>query len=403
MTNRLSIPRTVRVFTWRCVTISGFACLACAPSAPASKPGTSASAPGDGSPSARQTLKAAFREQFTVGAALNEAQIVGRDSLGDAVVRTHFNTISPENVLKWERVHPEPARYDFTLPDAYVAFGERHKMFIVGHTLVWHSQTPAWVFQDATGAPLSRDALLARMREHIQTVVGRYKGRIHGWDVVNEALNEDGSLRNSPWRRIIGDDFLERAFQYAHAADPAAELYYNDYSLENPAKRAGAVALVKRLQAAGVNVAAIGMQAHLKMDWPSVGLEDSTITMFAALGIKVNMTEVDIDLLPPVVRSTGADVAMQGTANAASNPYRDSLPAAKQQALARRYAEIFAVYRKHANVIDRVTFWGVADGDSWLNDWPARGRTSYPLLFDRQHRPKPAFDAIVATVSGRVP
>ncbi len=403
MMRRVSTPAVMRAWLRGSVVIGGAALLGCSGSAPAAKARASTAPERRGSTSALPALSAVFRDQFTVGVALNEAQILQRDSVGDAVVTTHFNTISPENVLKWERVYPEPARYDFALPDAYVAFGERHKMFIVGHTLVWHSQTPAWVFQDAAGAPLTRDALLARMREHIQTVVGRYKGRIHGWDVVNEALNEDGTLRDSPWRRIIGDDFLELAFQYAQAADPAAELYYNDYSLENPAKRAGAVALIKRLQAAGVRVAAIGMQAHLKMDWPSVGLEDSTITMFAALGIKVNMTEVDIDILPPVVRSTGADVATRGTANAASNPYRDSLPAAQQQALAKRYAEIFAVYRKHASVIDRVTFWGVADGDSWLNDWPARGRTSYPLLFDRQHKPKPAFDAVVATAPGRVP
>lgn len=348
-------------------------------------------------------LATVFQDYFTVGAAMNEAQILGTDTAGQALVTAQYNTISPENVLKWERVHPEPERYDFALPDAYVAYGEKHRMFIVGHTLVWHSQTPAWVFRDASGALVSREVLLERMRTHIRTVMGRYKGRIQGWDVVNEALEEDGSLRNSLWRRIIGDDFIELAFRYAHEVDPKAELYYNDYSLENPAKRAGAITLIRKLQAAGIKVAAIGMQAHYKMDWPSVGLEDSTITMFAALGVKVNMTELDVDVLPRVVRSTGADIALQGQTNTQNNPYANGLPADKQQALAQRYAEMFAVYRKHAAVIDRVTFWGVTDGDSWLNDWPARGRTAYPLLFDRQHKPKPAFDAIVSAVTTRVP
>ena len=179
-----------------------------------------------------------------IGAALAESHFNETDQRGADLVRKHFNTITPENVLKWEHVHPAPGRFDFTQPDRYVSFGERNGMFIVGHTLVWHSQTPRWVFEDANGNPLGRDSLLARMREHIHTVVGRYKGRIKGWDVVNEALNEDGSLRMSPWRRIIGDDYVAKAFEYAREADPDAELYYNDYSVENAPKRNGAVTLV---------------------------------------------------------------------------------------------------------------------------------------------------------------
>ncbi len=197
-----------------------------------------------------------------------------------AIVKAQFNTISPENVLKWESVHPRPDGYAFDAPDRYVAFGEKNDMFIIGHTLVWHSQVPRWVFQDDKGEPLDRDALLKRMHEHIMTVVGRYKGRIGGWDVVNEALNEDGTLRKSPWLTIIGEDYLVKAFEYAHEADPKAELYYNDYSVENPAKRNGAVALIKKLQAAGITVAAIGLQGHDKMDWPTLDEQDATIVAF---------------------------------------------------------------------------------------------------------------------------
>ena len=330
-----------------------------------------------------------------VGAALNAAQFTERDARSAAIVKAQFNTITPENVLKWESVHPAPGRYDFALPDRYVEFGERNGMFVIGHTLVWHSQTPRWVFEDDGGRPLTRDALVERMRDHIRTVVGRYRGRVKGWDVVNEALNEDGTLRRSPWLTIIGEDYLAKAFQFAHEADPTAELYYNDYSLENPAKRDGAVMLLKRLQAAGVSLKAVGLQGHQKLTWPSLEQEDSTIAAFAALGVRVNITELDVDVLPAATPSRGADVAARAESQARLNPYGSGLPDSVQAALAQRYADLFAVYLKHREVIDRVTFWGVTDGDSWLNDWPVRGRVNYPLLFDRQGQPKPAFDAVV--------
>jgi endo-1,4-beta-xylanase len=364
-----------------------------------------ASSPAELSPAKTNapSLRDHFAKQFRVGAAINEAQMLGRDTAGNAIVTQQFNTISPENVLKWEIVHPAADRYDFRLSDAYVAYGEARHMFIVGHTLVWHSQTPKWVFEDANGTPLTRDALLARMHEHIRTVVGRYKGRVNGWDVVNEALEEDGTLRKSPWLKIVGEDFIEQAFRFAQEADPKAELYYNDYSLENPAKRAGAMALIQRLKAKGIPLKAVGMQAHFKMDWPSVGLEDSTITMFASLGVHVNITELDVDVLPAAVQSRGADVATRGANSAEVNPYAAGLPAAQQQALAQRYAEMFRVFLKHDAVIDRVTFWGVADSDSWLNNWPVRGRTSYPLLFGRDHLAKPAFDAVMSAAQRTIP
>lgn len=341
------------------------------------------------------TLKEAYKNDFMIGVAVNTNQFTGRDRRGEAIIKTQFNSISPENALKWERIHPWPGKdgYDFGPADRYVEFGEQNGMYLVGHTLVWHSQTPEWVFQDNNGRPLSgtnaadRELLLRRMHDHIQTVVGRYKGRIKCWDVVNEALNEDGTLRRSPWERIIGPDYIEKAFQYAHEADPAAILRYNDYSLENEPKRRGAITLIKKLQAEGIPIGAIGLQDHVKMDWPSIEQEDGMISDFAKLGIKVMITELDVDLLG---RSQSADVA-EMQKQQTSDLYKNGLPDSVQQALARRYAELFTVFVKHRKDITLVTIWGVTDGDSWLN-W---GRMNYPLLFDRDHQPKPAFASVL--------
>lgn len=341
------------------------------------------------------TLKDAYRGAFHVGAALNSWQYTGKDARGAALAAEQFDATTPENDLKWERVHPRPDVYAFDLPDAYVAFGEKHHMYIVGHCLVWHAQTPAWVFEDEQGKPVDRDTLLKRMHDHISTVVGRYKGRINDWDVVNEALNEDGTLRQSKWYKIIGPDYIQKAFQYAHEADPKAQLNYNDYNLETPAKRQGAIRLVKELQAAGIPISIVGSQAHLHLESASAAAEEATITELAAAGVKVAITELDIDVLPSAWGQT-ADVALKVQDNPKLNPYAAGLPESVQQELAKRYGDIFAVYWKHRDVMSRVTFWGVTDADSWLNNWPARGRTSYPLLFDRQGKPKPAFDAVIA-------
>jgi endo-1,4-beta-xylanase len=362
------------------------------------------SAPRAATTSSDPGLKAAFRDAFMVGAALAPPQFGERDTASVALIVRQFNAITPENVLKWERVHPQPDQYDFALPDQYVAFGQRHGMFIVGHTLVWHSQTPSWVFQNAQGQPLGRDELLARMKDHITTVVGRYKGRIKGWDVVNVALNEDGTLRDSPWKRIIGEDYLVKAFQFAHEADPAAELYYNDYNLDYPAKRDGVIRLVRALQAAGVPIHAVGTQEHLKLTTPSIAQVDSSIRMISATGVKVNVTELDIDVLPQATRNVTADVAARAAAAANLDPYKAGLPDSMQVALARRYEDLFRVYLDHRDVIDRVTFWGVADRNSWLNGWPVAGRTNYPLLFDRDDKPKLAYQRVMAlTRSGGRP
>ena len=346
-------------------------------------------------PAPAKTLKGAYAGSFMMGAAMNEPQFTEQDQRGASLVKAQFNTVTPENILKWENVHPRLGEYTFDAPDRFVAFGERNGMFIVGHTLVWHSQTPRWVFFDASGNRVSRDTLLARMRDHIHTVVGRYKGRIKGWDVVNEAVDEDGTLRKSLWHEIIGPDYIEKAFQWASEADPQAELYYNDYSVENAPKRNGTVALIKNLQSKGIRVTAVGLQGHNRLEWPTLAQQDSTIAAFAALGVKVAITELDIDVLPRATRAQTADVSVSAAPSAGLNPYTAGLPDSVQQALAKRYAGLFGVYMKHRGTVTRVTFWGVTDGDSWLNGWPVRGRTSHPLLFDRAGQPKPAFDAVI--------
>ncbi|TAL05678.1 MAG: endo-1,4-beta-xylanase [Verrucomicrobia bacterium] len=347
-------------------------------------------------------LKTAFKENFLVGAALVPAQFYESNVVEAAIVKAQFNSITPENVMKWEHIHPHPAQYDFGPADRYVEFGQKNGMFIIGHTLIWHSQTPAWVFEE-NGRPASREVQLQRMREHITTVVGRYKGRVKGWDVVNEALNADGSLRKSPWMKNIGEDYLVKAYQFAHEADPEAELYYNDFSLEDAPKREGAMRLVKKLQAAGVKLHGIGTQQHMKLERPTLAQVDDTLTAFGQLGVKVMVTELDIDVLPARGWDRGADVSLRWAADPALNPYTNGLPAEVQQALTKRYADLFAVYRKHSGTLDRVTFWGVTDRNSWLNDWPIYGRTSYPLLFDRAGKAKPAFDAVVKTSQVKPP
>jgi endo-1,4-beta-xylanase len=345
----------------------------------------------------QNTLKKAFKEYFLIGASLNQAQIFEKDKIGINIVKAHFNTISPENILKWEAVHPEPNRYNFESADRYVALGEKYGMFVIGHTLVWHNQTPKWVFQDSQGNLVKRNELLKRMREHIQKVVGRYKGKIKGWDVVNEALKEDGTLRDSLWLKIIGEDYIAKAFEFAHEADPQAELYYNDYSLENEPKRRGAIKLIKNLQTKGIPIKAVGLQGHNNLTFPTLEQQDKTISEFAELGIKVNITELDVSVLPDPEGFSGAEVTLNFEMKEKLNPYQKGLPDEMQKKLADRYAALFRIFLKHHQSIDRITFWNVTDGDSWLNHFPVRERTNYPLLFDRQGMPKPAFESVIKT------
>lgn len=343
-------------------------------------------------------LKDAFAQDFLVGAALNYDQISGKKPNEMAIITKHFNTITPENVLKWEKVHPEPGLYDFEPADKFVEFGDKNNMFMVGHTLVWHHQTPGWVFQNADGGDTDRETLLARMKDHIFNVVGRYKGRIHGWDVVNEALDAKGIMRSTKWFEIIGEDYIAKAFEYAHEADPNAELYYNDFDMWKPSKFAGVIRLVKNLQSKGIRIDGVGIQAHWGFDYPSLEELEAAILVYSQLGVKVMFTEMDVSVLPYVRKYTGADITETARLQKELNPYPDGLPAETQEELAKRYAQFFTIFHRHADRISRVTFWGVQDGRSWRNNWPIRGRTDYPLLFGRDCKPKPAFDAVIKVV-----
>lgn len=360
-----------------------------------SRASTSAAAPAKPPSGDRPGLKDAFKDDFLVGTALNPWQSSGRAGRELDLIDRHFNSVTSENSMKWIALQPRPDRFEFAEADRFVEFGTSRGMKVIGHTLVWHSQTPRWVFEDGQGRPVSKEVLLERMRKHIHTVAGRYKGKVLGWDVVNEALEDDGSLRRSPWLTILGEDYLVKAFQFAHEADPGAELYYNDYSLEGGRKRDGALELVRKLQAGGVKLTGVGLQGHYAIDHPSADEIDRTIDAFAKLGLKVMITELDVNVLPTPGHG-GAEISTRFREDARWNPWPDGLPPEMEQRLADRYAAIFGVFLKHREPVTRVTFWGVHDGASWLNHFPVRGRTNYPLLFDRTLQPKRAFDAVVA-------
>jgi len=345
-------------------------------------------------------LKDVFKDDFYIGVALNEDQFTGRDARATAVVEKHFNSLTPENCLKWEKVHPEMSEYNFQPSDAFTAFGEERGLFLVGHTLVWHQQTPDWVFEDEAGNPVDKETLLQRLKEHIFTVVGRYKGRIDGWDVVNEAFEDDGQLRQSKWLQIIGEEYIQKAFEWAHEADPGAELYYNDYNMWYPGKRDAVVRLVRYLQSKGVPIHGIGLQGHWGLDYPPLDELEAAMTAYARLGLPMIITEMDMDILPLPAQNTGADISLNYELLRELNPYPEVLPDSMQVVQSNRYAEFFRIFSKHSDQISRVTLWGIHDGQSWRNNWPVRGRSAYPLLFDDNYQPKPALDAIIKTAGG---
>lgn len=334
------------------------------------------------------SLSDAFEGKFFIGAAINLAQIYERDTASVNIIKKHFNAIVPENCMKSMFLQPAEGKFFFDDADRFVAFGERYGKFVTGHTLIWHSQTPRWFFVDSAGQDVSREVMIERMRSHITATVSRYRGRIRGWDVVNEAVEDDGSLRNSKFLQIIGEDYLPLAFEFAHAADPDAQLYYNDYSMAIPAKRDGVVRLVKSLQEAGVRIDGVGMQGHLNMDFPGVEEFEKSLLAFAGLGVKIMITELDLSVLPSPRQSAGAEVSQTFEYQQSLNPYADGLLAAVEKQWNERMSAFFDLFLKHRDKITRVTLWGVSDGDSWKNDWPVPGRTDYPLLFDRKYKLK---------------
>jgi endo-1,4-beta-xylanase len=340
------------------------------------------------------SLKEALADKFYIGTALDSLQIIGVDTSSLKLVLQHFNAITAENCMKSEVIQPEEGKFDFALADQFVDFGVKNHMKIIGHTLVWHSQSAKWFFVDKDGKDVPRDTLIARMKKHITTIVGRYKGRVHGWDVVNESFEDDGAWRKTKFYTIIGEDYVRLAFEFAHQADPDAELYYNDYSMAKPGRRESVIKLVNDLKSKGVRIDVIGMQGHMTTDYPAINDYEKSIVDFAATGAKVAITEMDITVLPSPRQDVGADVATNFEYQQALNPYANGLPDSVATVLHNRYASMFDLFLKHSDKIDRVTIWGVNDAQSWRNYWPIFGRTDYPLLFDRQNKPKP----IVATI-----
>lgn len=341
------------------------------------------------------SLAGAYKNKFLIGTALNTPQIEGKDSSALLTVSQHFNSIVAENCMKSEVIQPTEGQFDFTLSDQIVALAENNKAFMVGHTLIWHSQTAPWMFVDEEGNPASRELLISRMKKHITSVVGRYKGKVHGWDVVNEALLEDGTYRQSEYYNIIGPEFIELAFQFAHEADPEAELYYNDYNLYQPQKRSIAIEMVKGLQAKGIRIDAIGMQAHYGLNMDIFHNIEASIQAFSKLDIDVMVTELDVSVLPFPSEEITAEVSQSYANKPEFNPYTSALPDTMQAQLSNYYSKLFNLYVQHSDKISRVTFWGVNDKQSWRNYWPINGRTDYPLLFDRNSEPKTAFDAVM--------
>lgn len=339
-----------------------------------------------------ETLRGAARGRFLVGAAVSSRWIADPE-LSELVAR-EFDCLTPENELKPMSVQPRRGEFRFEAADRIVEFAEARGMKVVGHALCWHSQAPRWLFAGADGKPLPRDEALKNLKEHIDRVAGHFRGKVVGWDVVNEAISDRPGeyLRDTPARRAIGDDYLVKAFEFARAADPDAELYYNDYGIEGPEKLEKTIRLVRELKAAGVRLDAVGIQAHFVLDDADAPDRlERAIGALAAEGVKVALTELDVDVLPRRVR--GADVSARERGGA--DPYTEGLPGEVADAQARFYGRVFQAALAHPGAVTRITFWGTHDGTSWLNYWPAGRRTNHPLLFDRDRQPKPAHRAVL--------
>jgi len=343
----------------------------------------------------KEGLKDHFKHCFFIGAALSAPIIAGQDKKLLSIIGQNFNSITPENALKWEAIRTADGGWKWDDADNYVAFGAQHKMYTVGHTLTWHSQIPDSVFKTAQGDYITAAQLEKKMEEHIGTLVGRYKGKLAAWDVVNEAVGDDGKMRASHWYNVLGEQFIDKAFHLAHEADPSAHLIYNDYNLEEPNKRTAALELIKRLKSRNAPINGIGLQAHYGIDGPSIEEIEKTIVAFADLGLKIHLTELDIDVLPSVWTLPVAEVSTRFDYKPERDPYIKGLTAEANEKLSRRYEALFELLVKHKDKIARVTTWGVSDDASWLNNFPIKGRTNYPLLFDRNHEPKDAYQRLM--------
>lgn len=346
------------------------------------------------SASSDNSLKKAFKNKFYIGTAMSLPQINETDVKSVEIINKQFSSIVAENCMKSMFLQPEEGKFFFDDADKFVSFGEKNKMFIIGHTLIWHSQLPKWFFEDKDGKDVSPEVLKQRMRSHIIAVVSRYKGRVKGWDVVNEAIMEDGTYRKSKFHQILGDEFIPLAFQYAQEADPKAELYYNDYNEWYPEKVKTVNKMVQTLKSRGIRIDGVGMQTHVGLDTPTLAEYEKAIVSYAANGVKINVTEMEISALPSPW-GTSANVSDKVEYEAKMNPYTAGLPENIKAEWEKRYLDFFRLFLKHQDKIRRVTLWGTTDAQSWKNDFPVKGRTDYPLLFDRNNQTKPVVEKII--------
>ena len=328
-----------------------------------------------------QTLKDAYANDFLIGSALSGRLPNSYNASELALITSQFNAATPEVCMKPRPIHPQEGTWHFTDADAYVDFCKNNNIVAFGHTLMWHEDCPDWFFEEGKKtAP--RKLVLERLHNHIQTILLRYKGRVRGWDVVNEAISDSPKdfFRKTKWLETIGDDHVLQAFKFAHEADPAMQHQYNDYSIEREPKRSKTIKLLKDLKAKGIPLTAVGIQGHWELDHVPFADVEKAINDFSALGLKVMISELDLDVLP-----------RKSPAPEQTKPVLDDL--LKRQA--DQYARLFALFHKYRGVITRVAFWGIDDAHTWLNNWPTRNRHNHPLLFDRTGKPKPAFDAVI--------
>jgi len=346
-------------------------------------------------------LAGIWRDAFRIGLAVSNQTLDQQIAAHLELIAREFNAVTPENAMKWGVIRPDGVNWEWERPDRLVDFATANDMYVLGHTLVWHSQIPGSVFVDADGDPLTRPRLQERMEAHIATLVGRYRGRVDAWDVVNEAIDEGNGWRRSPWFEIIGPDYMEQAFRLAHAADPDARLLYNDFNMHNPAKREFLLGVLRDYLDRGVPIHGVGLQSHVGLDYPDLGAWEQSIATYAAMGLEVHVTELDVDVLPNPNRPS-ADISNRAEPGGATDPWPDGLPDEMQERLADRYEQIFRILLRHRASVERVTFWGLHDGMSWKNNFPVRGRTNYPLLFDRNMAPKPAYERLRALAVAEV-
>ena len=339
-------------------------------------------------------LAAAWRGAFHVGLAVSNQTLDLRTPEHLELIAREFDSVTAENAMKWGVIRPDGVNWQWERADTLVEFATDNDMYVLGHTLVWHSQIPQSVFVDASGEALRRDALLGRMEEHIATLVGRYRGRVHAWDVVNEGVDEGNGWRQSQWFRIIGDDYMERAFRLANAADPSATLLYNDYNMHNPDKREFLVDVIRDYLDRGVPIHGVGLQGHVGLDYPDMEEWERSIATYAEMGLEVHISELEVDVLPSPYQMS-AEISNRFQYSPENDPWPDGLPDDVQQQLADRYEQLFRILLRYRDNVRRVTFWGLHDGISWKNDFPIGGRTNYPLLFDRNLETKPAYDRLI--------